>query len=655
MIPPEEITLDVAQERELDEICTEFEAALRRSERPRIADVLDRNHEPLRSALLHELLPLEVEHRTRNGETPSAEEYRSQFPDYAGWISHFFECERPRSGHAGTAPAETGEWLNAETMLLPDMTRAASVPPDLKYIDRYRVERILGEGGFGRVYLARDDELDRHVAIKVPRPDIRLSPDHAAIYRREAQATARLEHPNIVPVYDVGTTDQLPIYLVSRYVKGQDLARIIQQRPLSYVESANLVASVGEALQSAHQQGLVHRDIKPANILVDAARQPFLVDFGLALREEDVGAGPVYNGTPAYMSPEQASGEGHRVDGRSDIFSLGIVLYELLVGKKPFAGNNSQEIMSRIATCSARPPRQSNGDIPAELERIVLKALARNPSDRYTTARDMAVDLRNFTRRAHDSPHKQRVDRGAKQQWQLAATIGVGCLAVATAVVVLGFLERQSRSDHSPRDLLGVSGGQGPATGELTATAVKINRFRQEIRRGEDDWMPVGNFGATPLRDGDYLKFLVELDAPGHIYVLATSTDPVGQRLVVYPGERADQSRAARKLALPENALRIQGDRSSTDSWLILVAPEPYSGDLESFAREALAPFQNAQLPAGVLYQIADLEERRSSVDFELLDEAMEFEETIDELFQRLEEHFTDARLFVVKFAGDET
>jgi serine/threonine protein kinase/formylglycine-generating enzyme required for sulfatase activity len=263
-------------------------------------------------------------------------------------------------------------------------------------VGRYRIERLLGKGGFGSVFLARDEQLDRPVAVKVPHANRVLRPEDAELYLAEARAVASLEHPHIVPVYDVGSTAEIPFFLVSKYVEGADLATKLKESRLSCQQAVEIVAAVAEALHYAHKQGLVHRDIKPGNILIGSNGTPYVVDFGLALREEKVGKGPRYAGTPPYMSPEQAGGEGHRVDGRSDVFGLGVVFYELLVGRLPFRGDTPLEILEQITIHEPRPPRQINDTIPRELERICLKALSKRATDRYTTAHDFSADLRHF-------------------------------------------------------------------------------------------------------------------------------------------------------------------------------------------------------------------------------------------------------------------
>jgi serine/threonine protein kinase len=328
--------------------------------------------------------------------------------------------------------------------ILPD--GAAPAQP-LKRIGRYRIEKVLGKGGFGLVYLAHDEQLDRLVAIKVPHTRLISKPEDAEAYLAEARTVANLDHSHIVPVYDVGSTEDCLCYVVSKYIEGTDLSTKLKQQRLNYREAAELIATVADALHYAHKQGLVHRDVKPRNILIGKDGRPYVVDFGLALREENIGKGPKYAGTPAYMSPEQARGEGHRVDGRSDVFSLGVVFYELLAGRQPFRGDTQAELFEQVTSYEAKPLRQYDERLPKELERICQKAMAKRASERYSSTHDMAEDLRLFLQeqtviQSGTSPGGI-TSVASSTQGSTQAANSVGSIATSSASMTLGSPDSQ--------------------------------------------------------------------------------------------------------------------------------------------------------------------------------------------------------------------
>jgi eukaryotic-like serine/threonine-protein kinase len=342
---------------------------------------------------LVELL-LEAEEQLQRGETVSVENLCPESPEIWPALRELLDG-LGRVGRLMTSPAGS-DAPPAAVGIDAVVARGA-----VSHIGRYRLVRVLGQGGFGKVYLAQDDQLDRPVAIKVPHPQRIVGAADAAAFLAEARTLARLDHPHIVPVYDVGQTDDGLCYVVSKFVPGSNLAeRLHQQGRPPFRESAEIVALVALALHHAHTRDLVHRDIKPPNILLDLQGKPCVADPGLVLKEEDFGKGDRFAGTSAYMSPEQARGEGHRVDGRSDIFSLGFVFYELLTGRRPFRGETRHGVRDQITSIEPRSPRQIDDTIPKELERICQRALSKRVSERYSTADDMAEDLRLFLQAA---------------------------------------------------------------------------------------------------------------------------------------------------------------------------------------------------------------------------------------------------------------
>ncbi len=434
-----------------------FERAWKQGPRPRIEDDLAEVDEEQRPRLLEELLRVEIELRRRAGEEPGLEEYTRRFAQDAALIRAAFDPGPALSAGPGSRPRD------------PDLTTARLTPggdptgngePEpgahVRYFGDYEVQAELGRGGMGVVYRARQVSLNRSVALKMIRSAALASDDEIRRFQNEAEAVARLDHPHIVPVYEVGEHDGQR-YFSMKLIGGQPL----HEAPGSYIANPNaaagLLVTVAEAIHHAHQRGILHRDLKPSNILLDEHGRPHVTDFGLAKRVEgDEGMTPslAVLGTPGYMAPEQARGKTRLVTTLSDVYGLGAILYALMTGKAPFSGETALETLDRVRLQPPVAPSRIDPKVPRDLETICLKCLEKEPARRYASAEALAKDLSRYLAGepilARPAGMAERAVKWARRSPAIAALLGL--VALVTALGLAGVLWQWRQAVVARRD-----------------------------------------------------------------------------------------------------------------------------------------------------------------------------------------------------------
>jgi WD40 repeat protein len=419
---PSDAGLPLPLARHLDQICDQFEAAWNAGQRPHIEEFLKETSDPERAVLLRELLALDLDHCRIRDERPNLEAYLLLFTEDAEWIRGLCREEVPAPKALPDQPqeGETAQVALAQETVQdshsvgryrvpgPAETDALTLPPR-PVVDEapvlvpgavpgYEILGELGRGGMGVVYKAWHTPLKRFVALKMILAGGYAGSAELARFRSEAEAAARLQHPGIVQIYEVGEVEGRPFFSLE-FVEGGSLAAKLNGTPLPARQAAELVETLARAMHAAHQRGIIHRDLKPANVLLTAEGQPKITDFGLAKQIDNTNgqtqSGAIM-GTPSYMAPEQAGGQSKEIGPSADVYALGAILYELLTGRPPFKAATHLDTLLQVVNEEPVPPSRLQPKTPRDLETICLKCLHKEPRKRYTTAADLADDLRRF-------------------------------------------------------------------------------------------------------------------------------------------------------------------------------------------------------------------------------------------------------------------
>ncbi len=481
-------SLSFAAVRRMDAACLRFEAVWKEGRRPQLEDFVADSTGAEQTALLRELILIDMSYRRRLGETPRPDDYLERFPDISPeWTDELFAD--PGDGLATVVQQRTGCGITPAILPITETTNVGALEGTFQ---NYDTLELIGRGGMGVVYSARDVRLNRRVALKMIRAGDHAGSGERERFRTEAEVVARIRHPNIVQIFEVGEDEGRP-FIALEYVEGGNLKEKLNGTPLPPREAAQLLETLARAVQSAHAHHVIHRDLKPANVLLTADGTPKITDFGLAKKMDQEGQtqSGIVMGTPAYMAPEQADGSRGVVGPASDIYALGAVLYECLTGRPPFLAATMHDTLRQVLTEDPVPPRRLEIECPRDLETICLVCLRKEPGRRYASALALAEDLARFSRgepiTARPVGPVERLTSWCRRH--PARALAVSLLVGVLVLCVLGSAafwrwqdaESQRRQVEQARDLLAEEQGRTDAAWR-TAESARKEEERQRRR-----------------------------------------------------------------------------------------------------------------------------------------------------------------------------
>ena len=531
----------------LDRICDAFEQAWRAGTHPLIEEHLEQVEPELRSALLEELVAQEVDLRRAAGDKITTQEYLDRFPT---------QSQAVYRGYA-MAPQRAPELQ--DTLLpgsLDDVSRATAADTKVRYFGDYELLNEVARGGMGVVYKARQVSLNRIVALKMILAGQLAGEEDVRRFHAEAEAAANLDHPGIVPIYEIGEHNGQH-YFSMGFMDGESLAQRIRERPLPPREAAEIVRKVAQAIAYAHEQGVIHRDLKPGNVLIDKSGEPKVTDFGLAKRIEgggDLTATGQILGTPSYMPPEQASGDTAQLTALADVYSLGAMLYALVTGRPPFQADNPVDTLMQVTQQEPVPIHQLNSTVPVDLETISLKCLNKLPNKRYASAGELANELERFL---EGKPIQARRISRIQHAWRwcrrnpVVTLLSIGVLfslLVGTAVSTLSAMRYRLEKERSTEkeklaewrlyDLQLAATQQALESNDVILARHHLNSSRWDFRSWDHDYLLSRLTFAATDESKTFVGAVQELPViPEHGFSVTATDSQMRRVAVVHGGE----------------------------------------------------------------------------------------------------------------------